>query len=666
MILDELTLHDFGVYKGRQTFDLTPEAADRPIILIGARNGGGKTTFLEGLQLAFFGRQGLPAFRGSSGYDEYLRRSINRGAVASGGAAVEVKFRRTLEGREQAFHIKRIWSAQKAAVRETFEVYVDGELDRVLTAQWGEYVEEMLPPRIAPLFFFDGEKIEQFADIGRSSEIIATAISALLGLDIVERLQIDLDVFERRKAVADAGHDAQSALRQAAEAAETKAALVEVRNTALAGAVTQRARRIELLERARSEFKSQGGQLFEAREEIVAQGKVLDAELKAVERGLRAWAGELAPLMLVEELLGEVAEQAEREGASDTAKAVLAVLHRRDAQLLKRLKGAGANGVVQHDIQNFLDDDRKRLEAQTTINRYLDLSRSARETLSVVVEQGLPTAKDMRQALLADLDDVISRKDDADRKAAAIPAAETVAPLRANMLVEEEALVQAEAAVMAAERELEEAKREQVESRVAYQQILERQVQARLQAEDAQRMLEHSAKVRETLTHFRAQVVAHHVHRIEALILQALHALLHKRDLVSRVRIEPASFAITLEDEAGERVPPEQLSAGERQLFATALLWALARASSQAAPTVIDTPLGRLDSAHRDRLIDVYFPTAGHQVILLSTDEEIGRRHYERLRPAISRALTIVYDPESRASRVEPGYAFAEPAREMA
>ena len=202
MILDELILHNFGVYRGRQAFKLTPESPDKPIILIGAQNGAGKTTFIEGLQLAFFGRLAQANLRGSSGYEEYLRRSINRNVPSSEGAEVQVTFRRTLAGREQVFNIRRAWSVQKESVREVFEAVVDGERDRVLTDQWVEFVEEMLPPRIAPLFFFDGEKIEQFADLGSSSEVISTAVNTLLGLDIVERLRLDLDVLARRKSSA--------------------------------------------------------------------------------------------------------------------------------------------------------------------------------------------------------------------------------------------------------------------------------------------------------------------------------------------------------------------------------------------------------------------------------------------------------------------------------
>lgn len=658
MILDELVLHDFGVYRGRQVFPLTPISDDRPIILIGAQNGAGKTTFLEGLQLAFFGRAGQGQFRGGVAYEEYLRRSINRGAAAADGAAVQVKFRRRVEGRDRVFDVRRSWTAQ-AQVREHFEVLVDGVLDRVLTAQWSEYVEELLPPRIAPLFFFDGEKIEQFANIERSAELIGTAVSALLGLDIVDRLSLDLDVFERRKAAAHGDTAGQQELKAAADATSAAEAAARVAKTELAGAVSRRDRRVAQLEKARRQLKAEGGDLFAARNELRAIDQQVDVSLTAAKRALRGWAGEVAPLMLVRKLLAEIAEQADREGEGDAARAVVGVLIKRDAQMLKLLRGAGAGGVALREAQKFMDSDRHRLTALAATDRYLDLPAAARGALAGLRDEGFPACEEVRDTLLVDLARLQTEKDDVERQIAAIPAPEDIAPLLASIRAEEEALQLAEVEAGVAQKTLDAAQRDLAAARSRYQEKLDRQVQTKLLAEDAQRMLEHSARVRQTLLRFKIDVIKHHVHRIEALVVDGLRKLLRKDDLVVDVKIDPADFSIELRGGAWDTLPPEQLSAGERQLFAVALLWALARASGQTAPTIIDTPLGRLDSAHRARLVDGYFPEASHQVILLSTDEEIDQRQYDRLRPLLSRGLTVEYDPEIRGSRVREGYDFA-------
>jgi DNA sulfur modification protein DndD len=82
--------------------------------------------------------------------------------------------------------------------------------------------------------------------------------------------------------------------------------------------------------------------------------------------------------------------------------------------------------------------------------------------------------------------------------------------------------------------------------------------------------------------------------------------------------------------------------------------------SGRNLPVAIDTPLGRLDSSHRHNLVERYFPSASHQVILLSTDTEIGRVELEQLQQqdAIAREYLLQYDSAQRQTTVKPGYFF--------
>jgi len=122
------------------------------------------------------------------------------------------------------------------------------------------------------------------------------------------------------------------------------------------------------------------------------------------------------------------------------------------------------------------------------------------------------------------------------------------------------------------------------------------------------------------------------------------------------LKIDPATFRLELTGGDGKPLPFDRLSAGERQLLATSLLWGLAKASGRPLPTIIDTPLGRLDSSHRRHLLDRYFPVASHQVILLSTDEEVDEASLARLKPHIGRSYSLIFDEQNQSTNIKPGY----------
>src|SRR4051812_27621927 len=92
MIFNQLKLHNFGVYKGQHTLDLTPTSSTKPIVLIGALNGSGKTTIIEALNLALYGRQGIPTSKRGNSFDSYLRSAIHKDIDPAEGASVGLRF----------------------------------------------------------------------------------------------------------------------------------------------------------------------------------------------------------------------------------------------------------------------------------------------------------------------------------------------------------------------------------------------------------------------------------------------------------------------------------------------------------------------------------------------------------------------------------------------
>lgn len=78
-------------------------------------------------------------------------------------------------------------------------------------------------------------------------------------------------------------------------------------------------------------------------------------------------------------------------------------------------------------------------------------------------------------------------------------------------------------------------------------------------------------------------------------------------------------------------------SAGENQLFATALLSGLAEVSGIKAPLVVDTPLARLDGSHRANILDFWISDRSRQVILLIQDKEIDAEMLARIQGAVGK-----------------------------
>jgi len=54
--------------------------------------------------------------------------------------------------------------------------------------------------------------------------------------------------------------------------------------------------------------------------------------------------------------------------------------------------------------------------------------------------------------------------------------------------------------------------------------------------------------------------------------------------------------------------------------------------------------------------VEKYFPHASHQVVLLSTDEEIDERYYKKLKSRLGRTYRLEFDERERATTVREGY----------
>lgn len=361
-------------------------------------------------------------------------------------------------------------------------------------------------------------------------------------------------------------------------------------------------------------------------------------------------------MLLVSELLSSLEARDQAEEESRSARDVLGTLEARDEALFEHLTAQQADAALLAAMKRFCEEDRTRRRMLGERTTYLDLSPEARTDLQALRQDGLQEVAERARALVEQQARLVDEAEHWRLEFASVPHLDTVKPL-----VDERDGLRAEIAQFETEdaglkAEIERLARDVERKQQALTRALEGDTRSRLQRDDRERILHHSAKVRGTLADFRRAVIKRHLRRIEQLVLESYQQLLRKTSLVSRLTIDPESFGLTLYGRDGHELPSDRLSAGERQLLAVALLWGLAKASGRPLPTAIDTPLGRLDADHRNHLVERYFPYASHQVLLLSTDEEISGEYLARLQPWVGRSYRLDYDDDSGATRIVPGY----------
>lgn len=653
MLLLNITLENFGAYQGKQSLDLTTKPG-RPIILIGGLNGCGKTTLLDAIQLALYGARARCSGRGNRSYDAYLRESVNRRADPK-HARVILEFSMTVEGEERRYRVVRSWQVNGKTVREFLNVFINEELDTVVSEGWADHIEDLLPLEAASLFFFDGEKIESLADPERAAPVIEAAVHSLLGVDTVEQLRTDLLALQRRQKVSDEDKQALEKIT------EVEQQLTEIEQLCSDGAQRVAHVRTTLwksekhLADVEATFAKEGGELYQRRAELEKEKEQVERQLKSVNETLATSvaAGPL-PLLFLGPKLAVVQEHITKEQAAAEAAQVLEVLSERDRQLLEILKGLiPAEGFAA--AEKHLTDDRQQRAATTEAPRVFDFPVSALPQLASLGEILSHEAAHAR-TLITEATELQERLNSLERQLAGVPDEKAIA----GLIIQRE---QAREQVAMLRYELNATEESRVGALRQREQLTgdrERAYKGRAanlaKTEHAARVISYADRVRTTLEKFGDALLRRHISRLEVAVLDSFSRLMRKNGLVRDLRIDVEKFTLSLVGSDGDELDPARLSAGERQLLAVSLLWGLARVAGNRLPSVIDTPLGRLDSRHREHLVERYFPNASHQVLLLSTDEEIDEYLLAKLKPSIAHTYTLVHDDTTFTTTVEPGY----------
>lgn len=644
MIIKRLQLKDFGIYAGEQSFDFSLE---KPVVLIGGMNGRGKTTFLEAIVLCLYGSSSS-MYKESSykTYGQYLRSLVNRDSKTQ-KTHIELAFV-VNEGTPVEYTVHREWDANSKRVSEKRRASKNGIYSEFLTNNWSMFIENIVPSALSSFYFFDGEKIAELA-LDESNSHLRESIRSMLGLNILDVLKNDLHKILRNRSKqqnASVTLESIESLRQRKEellkAISAKAAEIQEYD----GMVLRLQRDIDRLQQ---NYESKGGKAFEQRTSLIRDKAELTTSLEQLQADLINIAASELPFRMVIDLIQEIKLQAEDEHNDIVMRQLI---ERIDDLLQEYLtKDSGS----EEECKSFVDYIKQQSDAAASTPIY-QVSEFALFQLNNLLDGKLNHEKQVAVALLDRKEDLQKKLDEIESQLSLDINRAELSRISVSIRKKQAELVRIQLKQSNAVQEASVLRSSLNSKETEVNNAVNSYLNEASAADESTRMVKYTNIALRVLDEYSIKVQSQKSETLATTITECYHKLVNKRRLIDRITVNPESLELAYLDQSGRQIFSRMLSAGEKQLMVISILWALAICSKKKLPVIIDTPLSRLDSTHRASVVQNYFPNASDQTMILSTDSEIDREHYELIRESVGDEFTLHYDEACRSTTIVKGY----------
>jgi len=667
---DRLIIQNYKTFRNRTQFNFNdghPPTSKHNVFLIGGMNGAGKTSILEAVNLCLYGERKL----------DKVFKSINQYELENGNYDCSIELQFVMENSDNIC-LNRSWNIpysfshapssedlkEKITIKKNNRIISEGEQQSFL-----EYINTEIPEGITQFFFFDGEKIQHIAADEYAAMDLKNSMESALGIQNIHKLIDDLDHIKREERKDTPGITNEDIQLQEIEIGqlENKKAKLEKQSSEIDAQLDQYK---NMLSESKTFFKKEFGfesediKQKEANEKIRIQRSSrlseIDMEMKNIIQTNFAFA-QLIPFFdkvryqiqnekklrverskqgiadtIPSEILNEIKKFEEVNRKNPLTEAELQFLQEKITEIIHKYIKIKGNSGKTPEILKLPDDDAKKI-----IIKMEDIEKGVSDKFIQLLKE-----KQKVQIELEKIEKDLSKQNFEGSRLTRFNEVQTRLEIFSTDIGERN----------------EKLKRINIDIDTLSNTISDK----KQKLEEAYTVLEKSTKkgdflnrltnISRLLTEYVDQLRSTKINQLEISTFQMFKQLLSKGESVVQLSIDPKTYLITIKNDSGHVIRKEALSAGEKEIFAISLLWGLAQTSQLKLPIIIDTPLSRLDSTHRDRIVSNYFPNAGHQVIILSTDTEVDKKYYAILENHLQYAIHLKYNPDQKFTTIEEGY----------
>jgi DNA sulfur modification protein DndD len=638
MIINQIKIENIGIYAGENLFDfgITDE---KNIILIGGKNGSGKTTLLDSIKLCLYGD--LLFNRDTTKYNNFIKKFIRNGE-SLGKIELSISYYHMNEKID--LEISRNWEIKNKSIKETLLLETNGaKFEATSKKYWQDYILEIIPYGLINLFFFDGEKIESLAkDLNKVQ--VSSAIKNLMGISALDYLDNCMELYNNK--IIDSSNT-DSAVREAINSAETRRN--ELSNE-LGHALHERSTLLnnikilnDKISHLNNELMSVGGNIINDYSSLQTEKDLLQKQIHEVENSIRELASTYLPLTLYMDGLVALSNQLNEESKLYKYNIAQEHIQSKLSDIQKFISDESLFISIKNSLLNFELPDIQIIHGLSETD-----TKNILSTIDIVQNSVLPRSIELK----AKLEELNMQLNDIELAIEKAPRKDILKPLldKIHKSVGDKGNLEAQYAIAD----------NKVEKLYAEDEKLEKDLKVYRSQIESNIKLQHNVKLlgksRKVLDKFKDSFIQRRLSILEKYLLDNLQLLSRKRDVINSLQIDPGTFQVNLFDMSGNKISKSRFSAGERQVFAISLLWALSMVSTKLLPTIIDTPLSRLDSDHRSNIVNEYFKRGSHQMIILSTDEEVDEPLYNDIKDNISKQYHLEFEPNNKSTQISTDY----------